>query len=62
MPYDEAEPLTEARIRQDLPDKVMEDVHPVQVDGIEGLAFLSDDDTHNQGLGRLFGPVTLTLR
>jgi hypothetical protein len=41
MPYDEDEPL-------------MEDVHPVQVDGVEGLAFTSDDDTHNQGLGRLF--------
>ena len=54
MPYDEAGPLTEARIRADLPTKVMEDVHPVQVDGVEGLAFTSDDDTHNQGLGRLF--------
>ena len=54
MPYDEAEPLTEARIRQDLPDKVMEDVHTVQVDGVEGLAFTSDDNTHNEGLGRLF--------
>src|SRR5882724_3894046 len=54
MPYDEEGALTEARIRQDVPDKVMEDVHPVQVDGVEGLAFISDDDTHNQGLGRLF--------
>jgi len=54
MPYDEEGPLTEARIRADLPNKVMEDVHPVQVDGVEALAFTSDDDTHNQGLGRLF--------
>ena len=54
MPYDEAEPLTPERIRADLPNKVMEDVYPVQVDGVEGLAFTSDDDTHNQGLGRLF--------
>jgi hypothetical protein len=54
MPYDEEGPLTEARIREDLPNKVMEDVHPVQVAGVEGLAFTSDDDTHNQGLGRLF--------
>jgi hypothetical protein len=54
MPYDEEGPLTEARIRADLPTKVMEDVHPVQVDGVEGLAFTSDDNTHNQGLGRLF--------
>ena len=54
MPYDEAEPLTEARIRQDLPDKAMEDVHTVQVDGVEGLAFTSDDNTHNEGQGRLF--------
>ena len=54
MPYDEAGPLTVARIRADVPNKVMEDVHTVQVDGVEALAFLSDDDTHNQGLGRLF--------
>jgi len=54
MPYDEAGPLTEARIHADLPTKVMADVHPVQVDGVEGLAFTSDDESHNQGLGRLF--------
>ena len=29
MPYDEEGPLTEVRIREDLPNKVMEDVHPV---------------------------------
>jgi hypothetical protein len=54
MPYDEAEPITPERISQDLPTKVMEDVHPVQVDGVEGLAFTSDDESHNQGLGRLY--------
>jgi hypothetical protein len=54
MPYDEQGSITEARIHADVPNKVIEDVHPVQADGVEGLAFTSDDDTHNQGLGRLF--------
>jgi hypothetical protein len=54
MPYDEAGPITPERIRQDLPDKVMADVHTVRLAGVEGLAFTSDDDGHNEGLGRLF--------
>jgi hypothetical protein len=41
MPYDEAGPLTEARIRQDLPNKVMEDVHPVHVDRIRMEVWMS---------------------
>jgi hypothetical protein len=34
MPYDEAGPLTEARIRQDVPDMTMEHPALVQVAGV----------------------------
>jgi len=49
QPYDEAGPITVERIRQDLPNKVMEDVHPVQVAGADGLALTSDE----AGVGRV---------
>jgi hypothetical protein len=40
MPYDEAGPLTEARIRQDVPDITMEHPAPVQVAGEPGISFV----------------------
>src|SRR6266511_4938895 len=40
MPYDDAELLTEARIKQDVPDITMEDAAPVQVAGEQGISFV----------------------
>jgi hypothetical protein len=40
MPYDEAGPLTEARIRQDVPDITMEHPAPVQVAGVSAISFV----------------------
>jgi hypothetical protein len=40
MPYDEAGPLTEARIRQDVPDITMENAQPFRVAGEPGISFV----------------------
>jgi hypothetical protein len=40
IPYDDDGPLTEARIRQDVPDIAMEQAAPVQVAGEPGISFV----------------------
>jgi hypothetical protein len=40
MPYDEAGPLTEARIRRDVPDITMEHPALVQVAGVSAISFV----------------------
>ena len=40
MPYDDAQPLTEARIRQDVPDITMEQAAPTQVAGVQAISFV----------------------
>jgi hypothetical protein len=40
MPYDEDEPLTSERIRQDVPDITMEDAQPFRVAGEPGISFV----------------------
>jgi hypothetical protein len=40
QPYDEEGPLTEARIRQDVPDIAMEQAAPVDVAGVPGISFV----------------------
>jgi hypothetical protein len=40
MPYDEEGPLTEARIRQDVPDITMENAQPFRVAGEPGISFV----------------------
>jgi hypothetical protein len=40
QPYDDAQPLTEARIRQDQPDIAMESVAPTQVAGAPAISFV----------------------
>jgi hypothetical protein len=40
MPYDEDGPLTEARIRQDVPDITMENAQPFQVADEPGISFV----------------------
>jgi hypothetical protein len=40
QPFDDAEPLTDARIRQDQPDITMERVAPVDVAGEQGVSFV----------------------
>jgi hypothetical protein len=40
MPYDEGEPLTSERIRQDVPDIAMENAHPFRVAGVSAISFV----------------------
>lgn len=50
-PFDEdITALTEARIRQDLPDIAMEGVVAVNIAGVEGLAFKSRGDTFGESV------------
>jgi hypothetical protein len=44
MPYDEAEPLTPERIRQDVPDITMENAQPFRVAGEPGISFVQQQD------------------
>jgi hypothetical protein len=51
QPYDDAEPLTEARIKQDQPDITMEHVAPLQVAGVLAISFVQLQD---QSLGKTY--------
>jgi hypothetical protein len=40
QPYDDAEPITDARIKQDQPDMTTENVAPFDVAGVPGISFV----------------------
>lgn len=44
VPFDESEVLTPERIKQDLPDLVMDNVKNIEVDGFSALSFNSNDE------------------